>query len=232
MKSEHMSSNKGAEFESYSLNESIEDSLVESEKIFQLAPDAIIKIDINGNLIKANLKACELFKYNLEELLNANISCLIEPNEHIQHDNYIRKFFQGNEKSKIMGASRGRLVALDKYGVEIPVEVTISLITLKKGTFALAIIRDVTEKEDLIGSLQRQLQENKKLLHLAIVDELTQTYNIRHFNETLEKEFYDFKRFGHDTSLMILDIDFFKKVNDKHGHIIGNEVLILFRKKN
>ena len=59
----------------------------------------------------------------------------------------------------------------------------------------------------------------------AITDELTGLSNQRRFRELIEKEASRAERFGHVLSVMILDIDDFKQVNDTYGHLQGDEVL-------
>jgi diguanylate cyclase (GGDEF)-like protein len=59
----------------------------------------------------------------------------------------------------------------------------------------------------------------------AITDELTGLSNSRRFRELIDKEVERAERFGHDLSLVLLDIDDFKQVNDTHGHLQGDEVL-------
>ncbi|TAK62466.1 diguanylate cyclase [Methylobacter sp.] len=63
------------------------------------------------------------------------------------------------------------------------------------------------------------------LKELSIRDELTQLYNRRYFNEQANKLFNQMKRYKHPLSFMIGDIDYFKQVNDKFSHAIGDEVL-------
>ena len=60
---------------------------------------------------------------------------------------------------------------------------------------------------------------------LSIKDGLTNLYNKRYFLEILEKEFDRSRRFGSTLSLIIMDIDHFKAVNDIHGHLQGDSVL-------
>ena len=66
----------------------------------------------------------------------------------------------------------------------------------------------------------------KNLKELAITDELTQLYNLRHFYKQLDMEVYRSKRYKHPLSLLFLDIDHFKKYNDAYGHVQGDKVLI------
>ncbi|MDA3791018.1 MAG: diguanylate cyclase [Desulfobacula sp.] len=60
---------------------------------------------------------------------------------------------------------------------------------------------------------------------MAITDELTQIYNRRYFHTRLDQEVSRSKRYDHPLSLMMLDIDHFKRVNDVYGHQIGDDVL-------
>lgn len=59
----------------------------------------------------------------------------------------------------------------------------------------------------------------------AIYDDLTQLYSRAYFDECFEKEFEKIRRYGGHLSLIMLDIDHFKKINDQYGHPQGDEVL-------
>ena len=61
--------------------------------------------------------------------------------------------------------------------------------------------------------------------YLATVDSLTGLYNRRFFFQAAQKEFARTKRYGHPVTIVMLDIDFFKYVNDKFGHLVGDYVL-------
>ncbi|MNK70503.1 Response regulator PleD [compost metagenome] len=60
---------------------------------------------------------------------------------------------------------------------------------------------------------------------LAITDGLTGVYNRRYFQRQLEAEFRRAPRFGYSVALMLIDIDHFKRFNDTHGHLLGDQVL-------
>jgi len=77
-----------------------------------------------------------------------------------------------------------------------------------------------------IVDLQKELMEtNKRLELLSITDGLTKLFNHRHFQDELARAFEESQRYQRPLSLAIIDIDFFKKVNDTHGHAVGDEVL-------
>lgn len=66
---------------------------------------------------------------------------------------------------------------------------------------------------------------HKRTEKLAFTDPLTELYNHRFFQETLLQEFTRSQRYKKPLSLMIIDIDFFKKFNDTYGHLVGDKVL-------
>lgn len=64
-----------------------------------------------------------------------------------------------------------------------------------------------------------------KVETLAITDPLTELFNRRHFGNTIEKEFNRTIRYLSPTSCLMIDIDYFKKINDEYGHHTGDVVL-------
>lgn len=70
------------------------------------------------------------------------------------------------------------------------------------------------------------LVKNEELLKLSITDNLTKLYNRAKLDKSLQEEFNRSLRYGTVFSIILLDIDFFKKVNDNFGHQIGDEVLV------
>jgi len=65
----------------------------------------------------------------------------------------------------------------------------------------------------------------EKIQELTITDDCTGLYNARHLYKTLETEVYRSSRFGYEFSVLFIDIDRFKVVNDTHGHLIGSKLL-------
>jgi two-component system cell cycle response regulator len=73
------------------------------------------------------------------------------------------------------------------------------------------------------GNIENAYHE--EIYRLTTVDGLTQIYNKRYFLETLEREISRAHRYHRDLALIMFDIDFFKNVNDSHGHLAGDSVL-------
>ena len=72
-------------------------------------------------------------------------------------------------------------------------------------------------------SLEEQFQQ--QLYESATRDPLTQAYNKRFFSEQIDKDFRHAARHGLSLSLVIMDVDHFKRINDNHGHPAGDHVL-------
>jgi diguanylate cyclase (GGDEF)-like protein/PAS domain S-box-containing protein len=98
-------------------------------------------------------------------------------------------------------------------------------------------IRDVTERKQFQDEIQRinttlktQLEENEKLRarleEIAIRDSLTGLYNRRYLDEMIEKEIARAERGEYSVSVLMLDIDNFKHMNDRYGHKAGDAVLV------
>ncbi len=77
-----------------------------------------------------------------------------------------------------------------------------------------------------IKVLQDQLRSAKRQLEkLSVTDGLTGLFNRRHFEQRLHQEFQRAQRYSDPVSLIMLDLDHFKDVNDRYGHLLGDEVL-------
>lgn len=88
-------------------------------------------------------------------------------------------------------------------------------IPLGKGVFLYYAV-DITKHK----------KAQKELLQLSITDTLTKCYNRRYFVDKIKKEIELVKRYKRKFSILMFDIDHFKKINDTYGHDVGDKVLI------
>lgn len=95
----------------------------------------------------------------------------------------------------------------------------------------IGISMDITERKKsdlLIQELIRRLETEKdKAQQSAMTDGLTCIPNRRYFDETLDKELFRLKRSGSPLALILIDIDHFKRYNDRYGHVAGDDCLKL-----
>ncbi|MBB5322533.1 GGDEF domain-containing protein [Marinobacter oulmenensis] len=84
------------------------------------------------------------------------------------------------------------------------------------------LVYDVTEFASSKRALERA---NDKLATLSITDRLTGLLNRGAWENLVDAEYERFRRYGQSATLVMFDIDHFKKVNDTHGHLAGDEVI-------
>lgn len=96
-----------------------------------------------------------------------------------------------------------------------------------KSMLRLKALQDaVVEKNRELDRANKELaQKREELLTLTRVDALTGIYNRRYFEERLTEEFVRSTRYRSPLSLVMMDIDHFKRINDTYGHPFGDEVL-------
>jgi diguanylate cyclase (GGDEF)-like protein len=90
---------------------------------------------------------------------------------------------------------------------------------------SVADVTDASLYQSMLKSALRSMEE------MSVRDALTGLYNRRHLEFSLEAEFSRVRRYGGDLSVLLLDIDHFKEVNDRFGHQAGDEVLKVVAKR-
>ena len=112
---------------------------------------------------------------------------------------------------------RGATVNYRKDGTPFDIEWTVTPIRDAAGTIShyMAIQRDVTEREAM----------RQRLEYLARHDALTTLFNRQYTQKLLAQEIERCERYGTALSVLVIDIDYFKRVNDEHGHACGDATL-------
>jgi diguanylate cyclase (GGDEF)-like protein/PAS domain S-box-containing protein len=192
----------------------LRESEAKFQSLFELSPDAIIVATHAGIIHTVNRQAERLLGYTRVELIGQVIENLVPVRlrpDHVAHrENYSR-----DPRPRPMGEGRD-LFARRKDGSECPVEVNLSPITTPEGIMVISTIRDITDRKQLEGEVRQ----------LAFHDPLTKLPNRRLLNDRLIQTMAGSKRSGCYCALMFLDLDNFKPLNDKYGHVVGDLLLI------
>ncbi len=207
-----------------------EELLRESESKFKaLSEEAAVGVYLihNGVLEYVNPKLAEMFDYSVGKLLGRKIFSVIYHDDVESFRRHIKDLFSGRTQSvkyKCRGVKRnGEIIYLNIYGTYIVHEGKPAVI----GT----IIDDTEEiiNKKKIEKMNRELKLfNRRLKQLALRDVQTGLYNHRYLGECIEAEFYRAKRYGQFLSIIMVDIDYFKSINDVYGHKFGDLVIKQF----
>jgi diguanylate cyclase (GGDEF)-like protein/PAS domain S-box-containing protein len=184
--------------------------------------DGIITIDKEESIIFCNPAAKKMFGYD-DEIIGNNIVILMPERYQQAYREGINRYLKTGLPSVI--GKTIELVGLKKDGTEFPVELSLSVWKSDKRCYFTGTIRDITERKRMENSLK---EVNKKLENLSIRDSLTNLYNRRYAYEVLESEFNRTKRYNKTLSCLMIDIDYFKRINDLYGHLFGDKVLSYF----
>ena len=96
---------------------------------------------------------------------------------------------------------------------------------LKESLSPGALRRAVHNSIERVALLRRIEEQRRELERLATIDTLTGLYNRRYFTERLDQEVARVRRYGLSMSVLMLDVDKFKEVNDTFGHLAGDRAL-------
>ena len=174
--------------------------------------DAVITVDERGAIESVNPAAERLFGYGATDLVGAAFAALLGDPHREEYSAHIRAFAARNEV-KVMGASR-EVMGRRSDGANFPVELTLTEVQLE-GRMLVAVARDITERKRAEAQL-RELADN---------DGLTGLLNRRRFEQEVDSHVQYSERYGEGGSVLVLDIDNFKYVNDSFGHQAGDELI-------
>lgn len=117
-----------------------------------------------------------------------------------------------------------RIVTILNGGVVTPVDGPMIDDPSERMVFAYQLVGTVIAAINFV--LMASDQFNRELTELASTDAMTGVLNRRRFLELAEKEFRRARRFEHEMSLLVFDIDHFKRINDTRGHQVGDQVIV------
>lgn len=97
--------------------------------------------------------------------------------------------------------------------------------TSNKGSFQEEDLPVLTNLADYAAIAMENARYVRRIHELTIKDDCTSLYNARHLNFVLDAEVYRSIRYGYEFSVIFMDLDRFKLVNDTHGHLVGSKLL-------
>ncbi|MBF0558110.1 MAG: diguanylate cyclase [Nitrospirae bacterium] len=170
--------------------------------------DMIISVDRERRIVEFNKAAEEIFGYEKHEILGKHIEFL---------------YLDSNESERVSkllaetGRFAGEVINRKKDHELFPAFLSASTIKDADGnsTGFMGVSRDITE----IKKIEEELKA------AATLDRLTGVYNRRKFESILDSEIERTRRYKHPLSLIMIDLDHFKNINDAFGHQVGDSVL-------
>lgn len=190
--------------------------------------DGIITINHKGIILSFNSAAQKIFGYAPEDVLGRNVKKLMPEPYNSQHDGYLSHYIDTGEE-KIISVGR-EVEGLRKDGDIFPMELAVTVVDFQGDQLFIGVVGDISERKEKEAEVEKAREElllaNKQLEKLVRTDGLTSIANRRYFDEVLEKEFHRALRQKYPISLLMFDVDHFKKYNDHYGHSDGDKCLI------
>jgi len=174
---------------------------IAKDVIFNSINDGVVVLDESARLIEFNQASKGMFPALNKSMLGMDF-------EKVWHR------LSGGAHPSILDVTRELELAVDDAKKIYQIRTSSFQHGNNKGR--LIIFTDITELKRL----------QVKLEHQAYYDELTQIFNRRAFFEKCEQEYAAAKRAATPFTIVLMDIDYFKKVNDTYGHYVGDQLLI------
>jgi diguanylate cyclase (GGDEF)-like protein/PAS domain S-box-containing protein len=179
----------------------------------ELSPDAIVLSSMEGAILDFNEKALKLFNYQRKEAVQGLwIGSFVEPSEQKAMEALLIDAIQKGERLY------SEVTLLRSDGSTFIGEVSAKLLEAINGEKPLLLIlaRDITDRK----AAEDQLRA------LSVTDSLTRLFNRRGISIAAEQELRHAKRSGTPISIMFMDLNGMKNINDIYGHDIGDSVLV------
>ena len=180
------------------------------ESLFTMIPDGFLVANTQGQIIRSNPRASDIFGFTAAELSGMTIEDLVDP-EFAQQHAQLRESFGKTTQHRRMAPGNNSFVGVNKFGEKIPLDIAIASLPMSGEAHTIAMVR--CKKTEL--ELKRQSE----------TDYLTGTYNRMGIDRLLIAELERSKRYDHSLSLILIDIDHFKRVNDQLGHLAGDAII-------
>ncbi|MBD3922283.1 PAS domain S-box protein [Paenibacillus sp. PR3] len=199
-----------------------EQALKESEgqyrKMIELSPNSVCLINEAGKIVFVNDKAVELFEADSYlSLVGVDKFDLIAPAFREESRARFRSIF----KREYSGLTyENQFITL--RGHRFVAEISVTCVQYDGELVVLAHIQDISKRK---AKEERLKESNRLLRELSTIDGLTGISNRRHFEESLEKEWNVSSLSSTPCSVILFDIDYFKRYNDTYGHQGGDACL-------
>jgi diguanylate cyclase (GGDEF)-like protein/PAS domain S-box-containing protein len=181
-------------------------------EVFERAPIGTGLLDLDGRWLLVNRALCEITGYTFDELIGKRFDGIVHPDD-VYNDAEQRQQLLAGEVSAYQIEKR----YFDASGETMTALLFVSLVRDPEG----APLRLIAQLHDI--SERKQLEEH--LRRLADHDPLTGLRNRRLFEHDLKLQLARSQRYGEHAALMVIDLDNFKRVNDEHGRVAGDETL-------
>lgn len=191
-----------------------DESELKFQSVIESANDAIIVAGHTGLITQWNQGAERIFGHAKQEMIGENLQMIIPENYRKPHEDGMLRYYQFR-MPHVIGKTI-ELEGLRKDGSVFPIEMSLGTWETEEGVFFSSIIRDITERK----------QTDAKISSLVYLDPLTGLPNRRLFNDRLASMLSRAAENQQRFSLLYLDIDHFKLVNDTFGHSTGDQLLI------